>query len=223
MKCSVLCSCGVFLRGEKGAILIDAPNEQYAPYEGLSDEELEKILYSQYPYNVPLCIAFTHLHPDHYSEEKLHRILDARPNTEVILPSDTPQKVSLFGGAFTFESYPVKHTKAPGFDEILHNVFFISGEISAYVGADAHFEPSLHDAFLQGRQAEFCFFNAQFLSYPQTRKLILGSGRRRFIYHIPLDDADVSGIRRKALHNMQRVGAEMPDTTLILSYPYEIV
>lgn len=222
MTVSVLCSCGVFLRTEKAAMLIDAPNDGFAPFSEFPDEELQKIIKAEPPYDVPLCIAFTHTHPDHYSESKLDRIRKHRPETQVILPSAKAQEYCLFGGEFSVFTYPVSHTPAPAFPDSTHNVIFISSEISVYITADALCDVTQHRLILGGRKADAAFWNGQYLSYPETRKLLSDAAKQNYIYHNPVDAEDVSGIRRKAERSMRRFGEELKNTELILSYPYTV-
>ena len=84
---------------------------------------------------------------------------------------------------------------------------------------DAAPDAEAHRRILNGRTADAAFWNSQYLSYPETRALLRGCAGVSYIYHMPVDDADVSGIRRKCERNMQRFGAELPNVRVLTHYP----
>ena len=51
------------------------------------------------------------------------------------------------------------------------------------------------------------------------RELLLEAAVKNYIYHIPVDEKDVCGIRRKCERSMARFGAELPDVSLLEQYP----
>ena len=61
--------------------------------------------------------------------------------------------------------------------------------------------------------------NGQYLSHPETRELLLEAAEKNFIYHIPVDEKDACGIRRKCERNMARFGADLPGVSLLEQYP----
>ena len=219
MKITVLCNCGVFLQTNNAALLVDALNSNFDPFFELPDEEYGKMLRAEPPYDVPLGIAFTHLHPDHYCESKLKMLLQARKDVQVLMPTAFDRKETILNGAFCVETYAIAHTPAPGYDDVVHNSLYICADTSTYITSDAICDVKLHEKFLSGRKADVSFWNPQYLSYPQTRKLIEDASVRTVIYHTPLDEKDVSGIRTKAVHSIERFADELHSTDLILSYP----
>ena len=59
---------------------------------------------------------------------------------------------------------------------------------------------------------------------PQTRELLLAEvSGRNYVYHIPIDEKDVCGIRRKCERSMARFSAELSTGKLLEAYPSEIV
>ena len=57
------------------------------------------------------------------------------------------------------------------------------------------------------------------MSHPETRELLLEAAVKNYIYHIPVDEKDVCGIRRKCERSMARFGAELPNVSLLEQYP----
>ena len=85
--------------------------------------------------------------------------------------------------------------------------------------ADAQIDTERHRASLHGRRADAAFWNGQYLSHPETRELLLEAAVKNYIYHIPVDEKDVCGIRRKCERSMARFGAELPNVSLLEQYP----
>ena len=54
------------------------------------------------------------------------------------------------------------------------------------------------------------------------RALLREETEQSAIYHMPVDPADQSGIRRKSERNMQRYGAELPNVCVLTQYPSEL-
>ena len=112
----------------------------------------------------------------------------------------------------------------PGWDAITHGVYFISAAgVSVYVTADARIDAVQHRAILRGRRADAAFWNGQILSYPETRALLTEAAKKNYVYHIPVDEKDACGVRRKCERNMARFGAELPNVSLLEAYPSQIL
>ena len=112
----------------------------------------------------------------------------------------------------------------PGWDAITHGVYFISAAgVSVYVTADARIDAVQHRAILRGRRADAAFWNGQILSYPETRALLPEAAKKNYVYHIPADEKDACGVRRKCERNMARFGAELPNVSLLEAYPSQIL
>ena len=123
-------------------------------------------------------------------------------------------------GSFTVECSRFPHIPVPGMAEAPHAVYWISAAgKSIYVTADAQIDTERHRAILHGRRADAAFWNGQYLSHPETRELLLEAAVKNYIYHIPVDEKDVCGIRRKCERSMARFGAELPDVSLLEQYP----
>ena len=88
---------------------------------------------------------------------------------------------------------------------------------------DAQIDVELHRSILAGRHVDAAFWNGQYLSYPQTRALLAEVSDRNYVYHIPVDEKDACGVRRKCERNMARFGAELPNVSLLEAYPSQIL
>ena len=111
-----------------------------------------------------------------------------------------------------------------GWDAIDHGVFLIEAAGRCiYVTADAQIDVDRHRSILAGRRVDAAFWNGQYLSYPQTRALLAEVSGRNYVYHIPIDEKDVCGIRRKCERSMARFSAELSTGKLLEAYPSEIV
>ena len=53
--------------------------------------------------------------------------------------------------------------------------------------------------------------------------LLPEAAKKNYVYHIPIDEKDVCGIRRKCERSMARFSAELSTGKLLEAYPSEIV
>lgn len=216
MKITLVCNCGLLIEQNGQSVLVDAPNSDYFPFPFFS--ELEKAKRAEPPYDGLKAVLFTHHHPDHYSEKAVKELAAARSDLLIAQPAEQTLQV----GCFSAEFHRIAHT--PVSVNISHYVLLIrSGGQTVYITADAAPDVSRHREILNGTVADAAFWNGQYLSHPETRRLMLDSAKNNFIYHIPPDEKDVSGIRRKCLKNMERFGAELQTVRLLTEYPSEIL
>lgn len=221
MRAELLCSCGLALISHGKTLLIDVPNENLPPFFAISEEKMREILKKTGVFSQISGLIFTHLHSDHYDAALAEAVSRAHPDARIYLPNRCEPEQSVFtAGPFTIERHRFAHTPAPKFPDLPHDVLLISdGEKLVYVTADAAPDAEAHRRILNGRTADAAFWNSQYLSYPETRALLRGCAGVSYIYHMPVDDADVSGIRRKCERNMQRFGAELPNVRVLTHYP----
>jgi L-ascorbate metabolism protein UlaG (beta-lactamase superfamily) len=218
MNAILLCSAGLYLEYSGAGLLVDALNAAWPPFYQLPETEAQKIILGEAPYGNVCGVLYTHLHPDHFDEGRTRAFLQKHPGAVSLLPRDgDPEKALLQAGPFTVESCRFEHTPIP-YPSIRHNVLFITaGNTSVYITADAAPDCEKHRAVLRGRRASAAFWNAQYLSYPETRELMRETAERNFIYHLPADPHD--GVRRKCERNFQRCAAELSGITPLLQYP----
>ena len=57
----------------------------------------------------------------------------------------------------------------------------------------------------------------------ETRALLPEAAKKNYVYHIPADEKDACGVRRKCERNMARFGAELPNVSLLEAYPSQIL
>ena len=220
MKITLVSNCGLVLEQDGSALLLDALNKQYRCYYGLPPERFAAMLAGEPPYDAVCGILFTHAHPDHYSAGRAEQ-LHAACGAPVFLPQpDMPEHLTMQLGPFTVECSKFPHIPVPGMEALPHAVYWIStAGKSVYVTADSQIDTARHRAILHGRQAEAAFWNGQYLSHPETRELVLETAEKNYVYHIPIDEKDACGIRRKCERNMARFGAALPTVSLLEQYP----
>lgn len=223
MKVTLLSSCGLALCAEGQTLLIDALNKSFRCFYGLPVAEFEKMLAGTGDYAGLCGVVSTHAHPDHYNESRTRALCAARSVPSFVPRADTPPCQTLQFGPFTVECHRFAHTPVAGWDQVTHGVLFITaGQTSVYLTADARPDVAQHRAILAGRRATAAFWNGQYLSHPQTRALLAEAAEKNYVYHIPVDPADRSGIRRKCEINLARFGPELSHTTLLRQYPTQL-
>lgn len=224
MKITLVCSCGLFIEAQGSKLLIDGLNSPLAPFYELPQADFEAVLRGEAPYDGALALGFTHTHADHFCRDKLQRVLAARKDVTVFVPDAcAPEQGRVKFGAFTVEFYKFAHTPVPENLRCEHYVLLIEAEGKrVYVTADAAPEPERHREILAGRRCDAAFWNGQYLSHLETRALLREAAGKNYVYHIPLDPMDVSGICRKCERNMERFQKELERVTLLETYPSEI-
>ena len=214
MKITLVCNCGLLIDAGGAALLIDAPNGKLPPFGQFPPEEAQKLLAAHPPYDRLVGVCFTHCHADHYDAAAVERLRAARPDVPVLLPKT--ERGAFAVGAFTVEYAQFPHVPVPPELMLPHWVLLVhGGGKTVYITADAVPDAALHRAVLAGRTADAAFWNSQMLAHPETRALLNTCARRNFIYHIPTDTPDPSGIRRKSERDWSRYSAELPTTQLL--------
>lgn len=222
MKITLLSNCGLMVEDEGQFVLIDVINSHLPPFYELPVSEFEKMCAGIESYQKPFAAAFTHLHPDHYDAEKYDLLARNKRISGSFQPSAMTAEHGIiedFGG-FRLEYQKIVHTPLPPDLMCPHFVLLLSKNgKSIYVTGDAAPETDVHRAFLHERKADCAFWNGQYLSHSETRALLHDAASQNYIYHIPVDEKDSSGIRRKAEKNMQRFSDDLQDTILLEKYP----
>lgn len=224
MKVTLLSNCGLALEQAGAVLLIDALNKQYRCYYGLPAQTFADMLAGAPPFDGLCGILYTHDHPDHYNAGRTEQ-LHAASGAPVFVPrADTPPQLSMQCGSFRVEFYRFAHIPVPGLAPVDHGVYLISAAgKSVYVTADAQIDEARHREILNGRKADAAFWNGQPLSYPQMRAFFPEAAEKNYVYHIPVDERDACGIRRKCERNLSRYGTELAGVCLLEQYPSEII
>lgn len=220
LTAALLCNTGLFLTYGSSSILIDALNSSIQSFQAIPSDTAGRIIRGQPPFTQVDGIFYSHLHPDHYDQHANQAFLRRHTGSPAFFPTaETADHGILRAGAFTVEFQYMEHVPC-GYPWAKHYVFLISaGGVSVYLTADADPAPDRHLAFLNGRRADYGFWNSIYLSYPQTRRLLKQAAAKTYIYHMPDPEHDTSGICRKAARNLERYPEELRDVTVLTHYP----
>lgn len=221
MKLTLLCNAGLALETENAMLLVDVPNQEFAPFFTLPDVTWQTILKRQPPYDKVCGLWFTHNHPDHCDVEKVQEYCRCWSEIPMFLPNEATNAGLVKMGPFTLEYQRVDHAPIPQTPP--HVVTWITvGERSLYLAADAALDVNVHRAFLRGRRADVAIWNSMYLSRPDTRALLREVSSRNYICHMPAQRPDNAGLWRKLELNFQRFGSELAGVTVWDTYPSEI-
>ena len=217
MKITLICSCGLLIEQDGQKLLLDGLTDRLPPYEPTRPEDQESILLGRAPFDGLTAVACTHLHPDHWSPTLVARFRRRNPEVAVL----EPEAGGFSAGAFTLTFFPIPHVPVPPRFAIGQNfaVRITVGGKTVYAAGDCASMVPPHEAALDGYRADAAFWNGQMLSFAPTRAFLCRAAARNFIYHIPVDPRDVSGIRRKCERNLARFREELQSVTLLESYP----
>lgn len=219
MKCTLVCSCGLLLETSGEKLLIDGVTVNFPPFFPLPERDFSLLLEGKSPYYSVKTLVFTHLHPDHYSSVGVKQVCAAQPDVRVRIPDGGDFETDVFSVCF----HPITHTPVPPHLMVPHYALLVSANgKTVYVTADAEPDAQKHRAILAGHKVDAAFWNSQHLSYPEMRKVMAECVGQNYIYHLPADDADKTGIRRKCRSNLERFANELQNVTALEHYPSEI-
>lgn len=223
LRGTLLCNAGLALEYENALLLVDVLNRASGPFYGLPKETARKLQALEPPYDRLCGLYFTHTHPDHCDLEAAARFRAAWPQIPVFLPEDHPETGTLAMGSFRLEYARFPHAPMPQ-ETPPHVVTWIqAGERTLYLASDAALDCDAHRRFWNGRRADAAFWNAMYLSRPETRALLAEGAKRSYIYHMPADHQDTGGIWRKCQTNFRRYGSELQTVTVLGQYPQEVI
>lgn len=222
MRITLLCNAGLALEYENQVLLIDVPNQTAPPYSVLPDEEWNKIMNREKPYDRVCGFFLTHSHSDHCDPEKLAQYQNRWPQIPCYLPNEETKSGTILMGPFVISYHRIEH--APMDEQVPpHVVCWIRvGDKSLYIAADAKLDPSEHWKCIRGRVANAAFWNAMYLSRRETRQLMSQTAAANYIYHMPAVEPDNYGIWKKCRNNMMRYGEELHNVTIMHPNPYQI-
>lgn len=214
---TLLCNAGLALEYDGSLLMVDVPNREYGGFYVLPPKCRQEILTRQPPYDGICGFYFSHSHPDHCNLDAVRQFQAKWPQTPVFLPEEAPDCGIIKMGPFELEFQRFAHLPlscgAPP-----HVVTWITaGKKHLYLSADAAMDCGAHRAFLHRRIADAAFWNAVYLSRPETRRLLADSSKQNFIYHMPADY--FSGMWRKSRRNMERYGEELQNVKVLGRYP----
>lgn len=223
LRMTLLCNAGLMLEYEGAVLMTDAPNCVYGTYYALPPETWREILERRQPYDGICGFYFTHNHPDHCNLPLVRQYQERWPETPVFLPEEQPEQGKIQMGPFQIEFQRFPHAPLPQGVPPHVVTWITAGEKRVYLSADAALDCQGHRNFLKGRKADAAFWNAMYLSRPETRSLLAGAAHQNYIYHMPADHNDPTGMWRKCGRNFERYGAELKHTQVLRCYPSEIV
>lgn len=222
MNITLLCNAGLALECHGEILLVDLPNHDLPPYYPLPEEMWDRIMIGERPYDRVCGLFFSHDHPDHMHKEKLAAFQAAHPDIPVFIPTFDKDEGIIEMGPFLIRWKLAPHAPLP-WTLPPHVISWMEADGEClYLPADAALDVRIHDVFLNSRKADCAIWNAMYLSRPDTRELMHRAARRNYIYHMPANLDDKTGIWRKCRSNLQRYPDELRDIVIMDRYPYEI-
>ena len=216
-----LCSCGLLIACGNDAVLLDAPNTAHRTFQVMNCLFREKFEKNEEPFNRLNGLIFSHTHPDHCNLPEVKEYLRLHPNCKSFIPTyDTPDEGYIEFGSIGVQYKYIKHMDVPeGMKR--HYVFLIEADgKTLYVTSDAVANPQEHETFLRGRHVDIAFWNPYYLMQNQMREWITGANVcRHYVYHIPIDERDETGIRRKVQSCMENYYNQLAMFQLLTDYP----
>ena len=219
MQLTFLGNCGVAIFDERCGVLIDAPNGLHTVFDAVPESVTDAVSAAQPPYDRLRGILFTHRHSDHYNKKRLSAICERRPELSVLdVSGATPQRGTVTMGEIAVSYETVPHS-GEEFRDVFHRVLLIRmPEGAVYVTGDADWTSPLHGQILLREKPVAAIWNPNYVSHPEGRAL-LRLCPHNFVYHMPVESADVLGIGAKCRRSFERYANELAGVTLIDRYP----
>ena len=221
MQVQLLCNCGLLVSCGADTVLIDAPNAAHRTFQVMDAAMKKGLEAGDPPFDRLRGLVFTHTHPDHCDLEAAHRYLRLHPACTGFIPSyDDPACVRLACGGVRLELHYLPHMPVPEGMKKHYVLLLECGGRTLYITGDAAPEPQLHAAVLANRHIDAAFWNPYHLIAPQMHEWITAADvRQHCVYHIPADEKDTTGIRRKLLSCVGRHPDRLGSFRLLTRYP----
>ena len=220
MRCTFLENCGLLLSCEFSSILVDAPNGRIDGFDTTSEGTLFAMASAEPPYNTLCGLFFTHLHPDHFDQNRLAMVLEKHKNAVVFLPraEDAPNG-TLTAGEFTVHYFSLPHSGGSTY-ATEHRVLLVEcGGKSVYICGDGEPQNELHYKILEEYHPQVAIWNPNYVNFSRGREL-LKLVQRNYICHLPIVSHDALGIKRKCMSSFEKFSDELLNVTCVLEHNF---
>lgn len=219
IKIRYFTNCAVFIECGTVKVLIDAIFSGRQPFN-IMDEEIEKqIIHGTGDFANIDYVLVTHCHNDHYNGSKLLRFLKNHPMTKLILPcnarldadridiawteptflnSQVGEKKTIDLESMRIEYMRTNHLTYKYPNHYIYNI--ILGDSNVLLTADMDYEAlNILPQFTKKDDSRI-FLNHIFLWHRKWREQIVALNYTEvFFYHLPDEERDIYGYRKKAL------------------------
>lgn len=218
-------NAGISLYTEGLKIWVDALHDRKVPGFSTLTPELRDMLFDAAAFQNPDVIAFTHCHPDHFSETLCQEAVCRFPKARLILPERRfPNQLLLRGGEVIVPAGERRLTfrklthEGPEYAEVLHYGLMIEdGGENILVLGDCALQGGELETWIAGRPLDTVFAPFPWLTLPGPRAFLSRVLRPRhlFLYHLPLEKDDDWHYRRAAVMASQKPG-ELRDMRFLM-------
>ena len=218
MNITLLCNAGLLLEYNGNLLAVDLPNEDWAPFYWLSEEQWNRLCENSHR----LCgFFFTHDHPDHLDKSRIFTYLQSHPGISSFVPSEGDKNGTMEMGSFIIRYHRVDHAPLPVVPPHV-TAIIEAGDKRIYVAADAKPDCVRHKEILGNRTVDAAFWNSMYLSHADTRALMASVSNKNYIYHMP-QKSETDGMWRKAQKNLELYKDELKTVTVLGVYPTTII
>ena len=225
LKMTAVCNAGIYVEYQDSGLLIDGIASDYLGFTGLTEELYRQALGREALFRNLCGICFTHTHPDHCSPELVRQLHQRQPQLTVLQPDEkTPPKGCIQCGPFSVSYMETPHMPHT-FEQVRHFVLLIhAGNETVYVAADAMIDAELHRTVLHDVNPDYIVINPVYLTVPSMVSFLAEKNPKAiFVYHIPADADDQTGMRRKAERSIKRCCDQLPPITLAAHHPQRLL
>lgn len=221
MRIKYLANCGLYIEYNGIHILVDALTEDQSFFDVLSRDVENTFIDGRDPGYQVDCLAYTHLHPDHYSEVKTKKFMEGHRSSILMMPGEG--NISKTIGKTMISFIKTGHIT---YDFPEHYCIDIKGEecgilITADMELDRFDEMMSH---IGKDEKRVLFMNPIFLGKSDWLSKVTGYDFEGiFVYHLPAEEKDEYGYRQAALQNYKRIEKDFSRIQLLTEPMKEIV
>lgn len=203
MRIKYLANCGLYIEYNGTHILVDALTEDQSLFDVLSKDVENAFIAGRDPGYQVDCLAYTHLHPDHYSEAKTRKFMEGHGSSILMMPGGG--NVSKTIGKTTISFIKTGHIT---YDFPEHYCIDIKGEgcgilITADMELDRFDEMMAH---IGKDEKRVLFMNPIFLGRSDWFSKVIGYDFEKiFVYHLPAKERDQYGYRQAAKQHYMKI------------------
>jgi len=206
LRVTLSANAGVSLEFGNHRIWIDALHTEKTLGFSCVDRQLQGRMLQSEAFSEPELMAFTHCHPDHFSEELTLAAKQLYPKAKVLLPErKLSEQILVDEGVWAFGDLQLRFIRLPHegaqYTHVVHFGILLSwqGKHILIPGDCETASPVLADA-VQGVAIDVAILNFPWLTLKKGREFVetVLQPKHWFVCHLPFEADDINGYRRSA-------------------------
>lgn len=188
-------NAGVSIKMGGIVIWVDAlHNEGHPSFSSLNDCMI-KAIFEDEVLGTPNVIVYTHIHPDHYSEELTAQAMKTWPTAKLILPSDVSDKQEVFIEDVKLRFIKLLHTGKEFKDVEHYGLIVKGGNQTLLISGDCELCDEKLRNEIQSEKIDIAIMNFPWVTLRKGRDVITSfiKPKHLIVVHLPFGEDDICG------------------------------